>query len=137
MFENDLIREGSFKTIFRDGENYGFSFFSRVPYYRAIPLSCIESVNLTVNDEGIDPANITLVHQGKEYRLDELPPLMHTWWGFTEDVTFNVKNIGAPWRGNVELDLTVKVRMPFLIPSDGVDRPNYDTTRAVRSFKVT
>lgn len=136
MFENDLIRENSLKPVIKDGVNCGFSFESRIPFYRALPLSCIESINLTVNDGPIENENITLILRGESYKLNELSGLMATWWGFTEDVTFFVKNTGAPYKGNVELDLSVKIRLPYLIPTNGEDRPNYDTSRGMKQFKM-
>lgn len=136
MLENDLIRDDSLKPMIKDGENIGISFESRLPFYRALPLSCIVGVNLLINDELIDPEHITFILRGTEYKISDLPPLMETWWGFTEDATFIVKNTGAPWRGYVELDLTLRTRLPYLIPSGGEWRPNYDNTRVMKSFKI-
>lgn len=136
MFEKDLIRENSLVPVLEGGKNVGISFISRIPFYRALPLSCIESLTLIINDATIENENITMTLRGESYRLDELSGLMDIWWGFTEDVTFFVKNTGAPYKGFVELDFTVKVRLPYLIPTNGEDRPNYDTSRAVKQFKL-
>jgi hypothetical protein len=136
MFEKDLIRDNSLKPVIQEGVNWGISFESRLPFYRALPLSCIENLTLIINDETIDNNNIRLMLRGESYALDDLSWRMDVWWGFTEDATILVKNTGSPYRGLVELDLAMRVRLPYLIPSDGEERPNYDNSRVVRQFKL-
>lgn len=52
----------------------------RLPSYRSLPLSCLESIGLQVDGRHIDPVDIQFVVDGTAHRSDELSSLSHLWW---------------------------------------------------------
>jgi hypothetical protein len=52
----------------------------RLTSYRSLPLSCIEGIQLSIDDEQIDPQNIVLVLNNYSHKLDELRGLSKVWW---------------------------------------------------------
>ena len=136
MFDDDLIKDNSVEWITQDDVDLGLSFDCRVPFYRALPLSCIEAVVLSLNDNPVGTGSISISLRGKTYPLNRVADLMDIWWGFTEtikivaasDDVINRKNLG----NSIKIDFSIKIRLPYLIPTNGVDRPNYDSSRTVR-----
>lgn len=130
MFDDDLIKDHSVKLVSRGGADQELSFDCRIPFYRALPLSCIEAVVLSVNDRPVERDQISIVLRGDSYQLDHVAGLMDIWWGFTETVKFVViaEDIlnGHNAENSVKIDLSLRIRLPYLIPTNGVDRPNYD-----------
>ena len=132
MFDNDLIKEHSVELFSQGGANQALSFECRIPFYRALPLSCIEAVVLSVNDRPVERGQISLALRGNTYQLNRVAELMDIWWGFTETVKFVVvaEDIlnGQNTENSVKIDLLLRIRLPYLIPTNGVDRPNYDSS---------
>ncbi len=58
----------------------GFLVRVRLTSYRALPLSCIERVELSVDGRPVALQAITFILNGQPYRLDELPHLSQIWW---------------------------------------------------------
>jgi len=52
----------------------------RMPWYRALPLSSVASVQWSVDGHDVAPESITWTVEGRRYGLDELPPRHDTWW---------------------------------------------------------
>jgi hypothetical protein len=48
--------------------------------YRALPLSCIEKIELKVDGELIHPDQMRFILNGYSHRLQELPRLPHIFW---------------------------------------------------------
>ena len=67
----------------RSGSHEGRSgFFVRVllPSYRALPLSCIERIELNIDGTPVEPKNITLVLNGYSHSMDSLGSLSKIYW---------------------------------------------------------
>ena len=52
----------------------------RLTSYRALPLSCLEKISLSIDETPIDPSRIELVLGEHAYTLDQLPTLSRVWW---------------------------------------------------------
>jgi len=132
MFDDDLIKEHSVKLVSQGGADQSLSFECRIPFYRALPLSCLETVDLAVNDRPVERERISVMLRGSTYQLNNVAELMDIWWGFTEAATFIARtdaDLNGQNTGNsVKIDLSIRVRLPYLIPTNGVDRPNYDSS---------
>jgi hypothetical protein len=52
----------------------------RLTSYRSLPLSCIESIDITVDGMRRDPDALLIVLNGTPYRLTDLASLSEVWW---------------------------------------------------------
>ena len=52
----------------------------RLTSYRSLPLSCIESIQVSVDGVAADPGTVRLVLNGRTHRLHELAKLNDVWW---------------------------------------------------------
>jgi len=52
----------------------------RLPWYRALPLSCIVGATLAIDGRDADPAALRLTVDGTVYGLDELATRYDSWW---------------------------------------------------------
>ena len=52
----------------------------RLPSYRALPLSCIEKIELSIDEAPVDPQDITFLLNGYSHKLDELGRLSKIFW---------------------------------------------------------
>lgn len=74
FISDEPIRNTSF------GGREGYMVRVRLTSYRALPLSCIEAIELTVDDAPVAASDITYVLNGVGYRLGELGSKSNIWW---------------------------------------------------------
>jgi hypothetical protein len=89
----------------------GYRFQTRIPYYRGLGLSMVESVAVKVDNVPIEPSNVRFAVHGNEYRLDELGAAVNDRWGFTEDATVSIlQGLDlSPGQHDVELRLGLRI----------------------------
>ena len=84
-------------------------------WYRALPLTSLAVVDLTIDGEPVDPAGLTVEANGKTFAFADLENGWDEWWFTTDAVTLHVRRPngrrGAEHR--VELDLGLSI--PYLI----------------------
>ena len=74
-----FISDEGLSNAVRDGKQ-GFTLNVRLTSYRALPLSCIEGMQLKIDGKAVDPQDITFTLNNYSHKLDELPHLSHIWW---------------------------------------------------------
>lgn len=52
----------------------------RLTSYRSLPLSCIETIEISVDGVTADPSSVRLILNGRSHRLEELAHLSEVWW---------------------------------------------------------
>ncbi len=77
--DRSFISNAGFRNAIHGGRQ-GFILKVRLTSYRALPLSCIEGIELKIDDQPIAPGDITFILGGYSHRLDELPQLNTVWW---------------------------------------------------------
>lgn len=97
----------------------GISFRLRMPWYRALPLSCLEGLEVRLDGSEVPSDDIALSLGGQTYRLAELSPLHDTWWYVTDAIEITVPRAQAPGTDadEHELDVTVALRIPYIVES--------------------
>jgi len=58
----------------------GFLIRVLLPSYRALPLSCIENIELAIDGAPVDPKDITFILNGSSHKLNELGGLSKSFW---------------------------------------------------------
>jgi hypothetical protein len=98
----------------------GYEFQIHLMWYRSLPLSCIEKINLTLDRQLVDPKVIKFGINGHQYRLDELADLVEEFW-FVQDLASLIVNQpdsvtpGSAHKINVELSM----RYPYIAIGPG------------------
>lgn len=74
-----FISDEPVRNVVQDGRP-GFKLKVRLASYRALPLSCIEGIELKVDGSVIDPDRITFILNGCRHALGDLGSRRDSWW---------------------------------------------------------
>lgn len=111
MYEKYMLCKDSLANV-----EDGFELKVRIPYYRGVPLSCVEDFIVEVDGEKFTGSDISFTVSGGTFSLDEMPTITFFRWEFGEKATLTVKKPGglAPGAHKVSVDSLVRVSyMPF------------------------
>jgi hypothetical protein len=112
MLTEQVISDGSLRA---DGD--GFSFDLRMPWYRALPLSCVEGLEVRIDGELVPSDELRLSLGGKTYGVGDLPPLFDEWWYVADPAEVRAPKAGGLPPGEHELDVTIALRIPYIVES--------------------
>lgn len=136
MLERYVICDNSLKKCYENKQMVGYKVKVGIPYYRSVPLSCIEQISLLLDNEEVDSEQLVLELGGSVYTLAELSDRMDTWWGFMEKGYLIVRNGAGLPEGKHKVKVQFTIRIPYLIPTNGQFLVNYDVTNAVKFMEV-
>ena len=91
----------------------------RIPWYRAIPASCISDVSLTVDGRPVRPESIRCELNGRERRLEEFPDLLDESW-FTTDSLTVTGDLDVDPAGEHDVAVNLKLYIPYIVTDHGV-----------------
>jgi hypothetical protein len=110
MLTDQVIADNSLQS-----EPDGFRFDLRMPWYRALPLSSVEGLDVTIDGDAVPSDALRLTYGEETYRLADLPPLYEDWWFVADPIVVHAPR--AIERGEHELDVTIALRIPYIIES--------------------
>lgn len=96
----------------------GVAFDIRIPWYRSLPYSCVEGLDIAIDGAKIDSAELQIELGGERYKLSDLPPLHERWWYVADAAPVTVPLPEEPATGEHELDVTLHMRIPYIIESE-------------------
>ena len=99
----------------------GFELDVHLNWYRSLPLSSLDTVELTVNGEGIAREEITLSVNGNDYALDELADRWEEMWFVLDPATLRVPRPLVRRGETADVSVTLGTRIPYILV--GPDRP--------------
>ena len=103
----------------------GFEVQVLLNWYRSLPLSCVQTLELTVNGQAVPRAQIRFVINGRDRSLDELQDLTDEDWFVQDRATLRVQRSPAVKAGE-PLDVTLKLgsRIPYIVtgPSSALEQ---------------
>lgn len=91
----------------------GYEVQVRLPWYRSIPLSCIEQVRIALDGVWAEPEATSFGVNGATYRLADLAALPDESWFIIDPATVHVSSPGHLTTGEPH---TVEVELAFRIP---------------------
>ena len=109
MFRERLIVDDSLVT-----HGDGYSLRARLPWYRALPLSCVTDVIVSVDGELADPNVVTIETDGFVVLLPQVARAWDRCWFVLDDLEIRVSGISLPDRSEHEVDLIIGLRIPYL-----------------------
>jgi Domain of unknown function (DUF6379) len=112
MLTEQVIGYGSLRA----GED-GFGFDLRMPWYRALPLSSLEGLEVRIDGEAVPSEDLRLTLDGETYALSDLPPLYDDWWYVADPAAVWAPKPGGLAPGEHELDVTIALRIPYIVES--------------------
>ena len=115
MIPDRLVEEGTLRT---DGPRSSVEV--RLPWYRALPASCIADVELRIDGHAAPKDSLRWNMNGRDFRLDELEAQVDEWW-FTTDsavVSGDLPLSAECHQHDVEVDLHLYI--PYIVTAHGV-----------------
>jgi Domain of unknown function (DUF6379) len=91
----------------------------RLPWYRGLPLSCVERLEISIDGESIPANDITLSLYGYQHELDELPALHDVVWFTLDTADVRVRTAAPLAQGDHQVDVTIQARIPYVSASAG------------------
>lgn len=108
------ILQGGFKnTPGKEGPS-GFQLKVKSSYYRGVPLSLIEGVEVTVDGESFERKQTRFRVGGKTYTMDQLEKVGDRHWPWLEPATVFVAKPGGLKLGTHDVEVTVKLRISYM-----------------------
>jgi hypothetical protein len=91
----------------------------RIPWYRAIPASCISEVTVHIDGEPFSPESVRYELNGRERRLEELAELVEESWFTTDSLTVS-GDIDVAASGQHDVLVNLKLYIPYIVTAHGV-----------------
>lgn len=114
MIPDRIVEEGTLTT--NGGRT---SVEVRIPWYRALPASCIAGVDLRVDGRVAPKESLLWSMNGKDFRLDELPDHVDEWW-FTTDSAVLSGNLDLEALDQHEVEVDLHLYIPYIVTAHGV-----------------
>lgn len=109
MIPDRIIEQGTLTT---DGRRVAVEV--RLPWYRALPASCIAGAALTVDGASVPQDSLRWEMNGRTFRFDELVPDTEQWWFPTDSAVLSGDlPVTADTAHEVRVDLTLYI--PYIV----------------------
>lgn len=113
----------------------GYEVDLHLAWYRSLPLSCLEGIDLTINQETASRESLRVTVGDRQLGLDELPALDDEWWFVQDALTVYVPSSSAVARGQqADVDVILATRVPYIII--GPDTALVQRTHVVKKVVV-
>jgi hypothetical protein len=114
MFDKYIICENSLRQRIENGEPKGFSVDVRLPYYRALGLSMVEQIALTIDGEPVARERMTLSVAAGRFAVAELGSVHDARWGFGEVARLDVEGALPKSAAAHEVQVEQHLRISYL-----------------------
>ncbi|RJP28542.1 MAG: hypothetical protein C4536_12245 [Actinobacteria bacterium] len=137
--EQFMIGDDGLENVMENGGVTGFRVGLSIPYYRALPLSCIEEIALQVDGQAVGGEDLRFELDGERFGLDELSPLYDRWWSVDKRAYLVGRKPGGLQPGEHAVMISMKLRCEALATPrmDPEEKPMYDRSLAVKSLILT
>ena len=113
----------------------GYEVDLHLAWYRSLPFSCLEGIDLTIDDVAAEREALKVRVDGRELGLDDLSELDDEWWFVQDPLTVVVPVEEPRARGaEVDVDVTLATRIPYIII--GPDTALVQRTHVVKKVVV-
>lgn len=108
-----LLEEQTITNYTVAGIILGYEFKLRYPLWRGTYLSCIEKLEVTVDQGVLNPDSIFFTLNDKKFLIEELSLFYKEYWYVLKEATITVMKKGGITKGNHEVTVTLQHRIPF------------------------
>lgn len=113
LFETYTVHPEGFHNVERDGKAIGYEVRLRIPYYRGIPMSCVDEITLAVDGEEAPKDAMTITVKGEQFAYGEISTAINHRWEFTDTITVFVAKEGGLAAGSHEVHAFVSIRISY------------------------
>lgn len=114
MIPDRIIEQGTLKS---DGARAAVEI--RIPWYRALPGSCIAGAGLTIDGVTAPEGSLRWTMNGRTFTFDELVDETGEWWFPTDSAVLSGEFPLTPDAGEHEVRVDLKLYIPYIIIGDG------------------
>lgn len=121
MFDNNVFLQGTCKNVSEGDKVIGFEMQTNITYYRAIPLSMMEYVHVSVDGEAVPDEDIRVsLDQNDWFTQKEAETVTTYKWEYGDPLYIRVLKDGGLSKGSHQVKLTVAVRTAYIpVPLEG------------------
>ena len=121
MFDNNVFITGTCRNTVENGAVIGYELQTNITYYRGIPMSMIEFINVAVDGVEADVENIRIsVDQNDWFTMKEAETVTTYKWEYGEPLYIRVLGEGLT-SGEHKVKLTVATRTAYIpVPLVGI-----------------
>lgn len=114
MFDKYLICTEGFRNVITETGNIeGFELKIRIPYYRGVPLSCVDELQVTVGGETYGNDRIRFTVPSGSFMMEEMETVATRRWNFDEDATLRIRKPGGLVYIDHAVELKIVIRAPY------------------------
>jgi hypothetical protein len=88
----------------------------RLPWYRSLQVSCIEGIDIVIDDEAVSPDNLSIGIGGEHYSLAEAAQLHDAWWFVLDTLQTEIQPPAPVSPGDHRVSLSLSLRIPYASP---------------------
>lgn len=122
MFDKYIIVTEGFRNTATEGGADGYELGIRLPYYRGLGLSMVESIDLTVDGTPVPAESLTLTVHGNSYAVNDLATVFDDRWEMGEIATLRVAQPGGLAPGSHHISVAQRLRISYMpVPGGGRD----------------
>jgi len=105
----------------------------RLPWYRALPGSCVSEVSLAVDGVPAQEESLRWTMNGRTFRVEELAGELDEWWFPTDSVEVS-GDVPVPADGaDHQVDVELKLYIPYIVTDHGVLRIEEHDTKTMKA----
>lgn len=106
----NIIEEESLRTT-----EAGFEVSMRLPWYRSLPLSCIERIEVAIDGEPVDPKALSFALGEREFALPDLADLVEEYWFIQDSAILKARVPNKVTRGKAhQINAVLAFRCPYI-----------------------
>jgi hypothetical protein len=116
-------------TLTTDGDRAAVEV--RLPWYRALPGSCISEVGFAVDDVAAAPESLRWTMNGRTFRLEDLKDEVDEWWFPADSVLLEGDVAVEADDQEHQVDVELKLYIPYIVTDHGVLRIEEHDTKTM------
>ena len=105
----------------------------RIPWYRALPASCIAEFNLTVDGIRAPADSLRWTMNGQTFRAADLVGRTDQWWFPTDSAVLSGEIPVPDERTDHSVDVELKLFIPYIVTDHGVLRIEEHDTKIMKA----
>ena len=114
MFDQYLICSDGFRNVISETGNLeGFEMKIRIPYYRGVPLSVVDSITVKVAGQSYSNEQIRFTVASGSFMMSEMGTVADRRWNFDEAATLKIYTPGGLVYFDHLVDLDIVIRAPY------------------------
>ena len=113
MFEPYVICNDGFENVEKNGEIVGYQLKTRIAYYRGVPLSMVDEIELHLDGQTVPSEKIHFSVGSESFTLKEMETVTSTKWEFGQKATLFVDQPGGLKPGEHKIFLRQTTRVAY------------------------